>query len=208
MTIQIGIRGSLVGFLIDIFWALLLVGAPIAVFTMALVWWSLQGGHFKESSDTSALMAEIKAMRGKKEKKEKKARKARKEDKAEKKAEKKARLEKMHPLQRKWAKFGGGFYGIVAFFTYIVIEVIEIITTISNLGGFIDFIKKLNFSLVVEMFVQAIMNFVNAMIWPVYWMQRIDTNQVWAWFLIAYGGYWVGLKLAQALIQRRSHVVT
>ena len=190
------------GFFIEIFWALLVVGLPIAIFTLALVWWSLQGGHFKEASDTSALMAEIKAIRGKKVKKE--DRKTKKEEKAE----KKARLEKMHPLQRKWAKFGGGFYGIVAFFTYIVIEVIEIITTISNLGGFIDFIKQLNFSLVVEMFVQAILNFVNAMIWPVYWMQRIDTNQVWVWFLVAYGGYWAGLKLAQVLIQHRSQVVT
>ncbi len=45
------------------------------------------------------------------------------------------------------------------------------------------------------------MNFVTAIVWPVYWMKRIDTGQVWIWFVMAYAGYWVGLKLAQALIQ-------
>ena len=50
------------GFLIEIFWALLMVGVPIGVFTLALVWWALQGGHFKESSDVEALKREIKAM--------------------------------------------------------------------------------------------------------------------------------------------------
>jgi hypothetical protein len=192
MTIQIDERGCCVGFFVEIFWALLLVGVPIAIFTLALVWWALHGGHFKEASDTKALMAEIKAMRGKKKKK----------------GEKKVKPDSLHPLQKRWAKFGGGFYGIVAFFTYIVVEVTEIITVIANFGGFIDFIRQFHFQVAVDMFVQAIMNFVSAMIWPVYWMSRIDTNQVWIWFLMAYAGYWAGLKLAQALIRRRSQVVT
>jgi len=51
--------------------------------------------------------------------------------------------------------------------------------------------------------VQALLNFVNAMIWPAYWMQRIHTQQVWVWFLVAYAGYWSGLKLAQSLARRR-----
>ncbi len=45
-------------------------------------------------------------------------------------------------------------------------EVLEIITMISNFGGFIDFIKQLDFDVIVQMFVQAIMNFVTAMVWP------------------------------------------
>jgi hypothetical protein len=47
------------------------------------------------------------------------------------------------------------------------------------------------------------MNFVTAMMWPMYWMRRIDTDQTWIWFVVAYAGYWVGLKLAQTIIQRR-----
>jgi hypothetical protein len=191
-------EGRVVGFLIEIFWALLMVGVPIGVFTLALVWWALQGGHFKESSDVDALKREIKAMsKGSKKGSKKKTR-----------AEKKEESRKLHPLQRKWAKFGGGFYGIVAFFTYIVVEVLEIISMIMNFGGFFDFLKQLNFDVIVEMFVQALMNFITAMVWPAYWINRIDTDQVWIWFVMAYAGYWVGLKLAQTLIQRRSQVVT
>jgi len=178
-----------VEFLTEVVWAALLVGAPVAVFTLALVRWALQHGHLKESSDTGALRRELKAMSGKGKKRKKKS--------------DVERQEKLHPLQKKWAKFGGGFYGVVAFFTYIVIEVREVINTIAHLGGFIDFLAKLDFSLIIQMLVQAVLNFVSAMIWPVYWMQRIETHQVWVWFVMAYAGYWAGLKLAQALVRRR-----
>ena len=177
-------------FLIEVFWALFLVGVPIGVFTLALVWWALQGGHFKESLDTNALRREIKAMSGNSKRKNKKANKE--------------ESRKLHPLQKKWARFGGGFYGIVAFFTYIVVEVLEIITMIMNLGGFFDFIRQLDLNMIVHMFVQALMNFVTAISWPIYWMKRIETGEVWIWFVMAYAGYWAGLKLAQVLIQRRS----
>ena len=182
------------GFVIEVFWALLMVGVPIGVFTLALVWWALQGRDFKESSDTDALRREIKALSQKRKKKSKK--------------DKKEEAVNLHPLQKKWTKFGGGFYGIVAFFTYIVVEVIEIIDMIANFGGFIDFIKQLDFNVIVQMFVQALMNFITAIAWPAYWLRRIDTNQVWIWFLMAYAGYWVGLKLVEKLIQHRSQAVT
>ena len=87
-------------------------------------------------------------------------------------------------------------------------EVIEIIDMIANFGGLIDFIKQLDFNVIVQMFVEALKNFITAIVWPAYWLKRIDTDQVWVWFLMAYVGYWVGLKLVEKLIQRRSHVVT
>ena len=173
------------GFLIEVFWAVLMVGAPISVFTLALVWWALQRGHFQESLDTRALEREMKAMSRKNKKKDRKSDKTR------------------HPLEKKWAKFGGGFYGIVAFFTYIVIEVTEIITMIMNFGGLFDFLRQLDFDVIISIFLEALINFVAAMIWPLYWMKRIDTDQTWIWFLVAYAGYWLGLKLAQTLIRRR-----
>jgi hypothetical protein len=174
-----------VGFLIEVFWAVLMVGAPISVFTLALVWWALQRGHFQETLDTRALEREMKAMSRNNKKKDRKSDKIR------------------HPLEKKWAKFGGGFYGIVAFFTYIVIEVTEIITMIMNFGGLFDFLRQLDFDVIISIFLEALINFVAAMIWPLYWMKRIDTDQTWIWFLVAYAGYWLGLKLAQALIRRR-----
>ena len=173
------------GFLIEVFWALLMVGVPIGVFTLAIVWWTLRRGYFRESLDIKALEREIKVMsRSKK--------KNKKEDNPD-----------LHPVQKKWAKFGGGFYGIVAFFTYVVVEVTEIITMVINFGGFFEFLKQLNLNVVINALVEALTNFITAMIWPVYWMQRIDTDQTWVWFVMAYAGYWLGLKLAQVLTQRR-----
>ena len=171
-----------------------MVGIPIAVFTLALVWWALQGGHLKESLDTVALRLELKAM-SKRNKKNKKNKKSRGESQS-----------KQHPLQKKWAMFGGGFYGIVAFFTYIVVEVREIISVIVNFGGFIDFLKQLDFRLIISMLIDALTNFITAMIWPMYWLDRIDTDQTWIWFVVAYAGYWAGLRAAQILVQRKSGV--
>ena len=48
--------------LVEVFWALLMVGVPITVFTLAMVWWALQQGYFRESLDTKALGREMKAM--------------------------------------------------------------------------------------------------------------------------------------------------
>ena len=184
------------GLLLEVFWALLMVGVPIGVFTLVLVGWALRGGHFKESLDIKGLEREMKAMS-----------RINKENKKNRKNNETEDL-KQHPLQRKWAKFGGGFYGIVAFFTYIVVEVREIIDLVVNHGGFIDFLRQLDIGVIVSIFIDALTNFITAMVWPVYWMDRIDTDQTWIWFVMAYAGYWVGLKLAQTLIQRRSQVVT
>ena len=173
------------GFLVEVFWALLMVGVPIGVFTLALVWWALQRGHFQESLDTRALEREMKAMR-------ENHKNINKEDQVS-----------QHPVQRKWAKFGGGFYGIVAFFTYIVVEVTDFTSMIANFGGFIDFLKQLNINVIISIFIEALTNFITAVIWPVYWMDRIETDQTWIWFVVAYGGYWLGLKQAQAMFQRR-----
>jgi len=176
-------------FLIEVIWALGLVGVPIALFTLAMVWWALQRGHFKETLDTRALEREIKALS--------RNNKKNKKNKTEVSAN-------QHPVQKKWAQFGGGFYGIVAFFTYLVVEITEIATMIANFGGFIDFLKNIDIGLIINILIEAFTNFITAMIWPLYWLKRIDTDQTWVWFVIAYAGYWVGLKLAQALIQHRS----
>ena len=186
-------------FLIDVFWAVLMVGLPIALFTLALVYWVLRRGHFTEAKDTRALQREIKIMS--KNKKKNKGEKNGGGDSVE-------DVKELHPLQKKWARFGGGFYGIVAFFTYIVVEIGEIFSMIMNFGGLFDFLRQLNLDLLIRILIDALMNFVTAITWPVYWMQRIETSFTWVWFLVAYAGYWLGLKLAQMLVHHRSQVVT
>ena len=191
-------------FVIEVFWALLMVGTPIAVFTLVLVWWALQRGHLQEGLDTKALGREMKAM-------SKSHKKKNKEGQASQHGPDQPLdqfLVSSSPVQRKWVKFGGGFYGIVAFFTYIVVEVTDVTTTILSFGGFTDFLRQLDFNLIIGIFIEALTNFITAMIWPVYWMERIETDQTWIWFLVAYGGYWLGLKQAQAMFQRRKDAET
>lgn len=172
-----------------------MVGLPVAVFTMAIVWWALQRGLFMESMDTRALGREIKAMS----KNNKKRKKKKEEDK-----EREAGNSKLHPLQKKWAKFGGGFYGIVGFFTYIVIEFLEIIEMIRNFGGFFQFLRNFGLDVIINILISALSNFIAALVWPLYWLKRIDTDNALVWFVVAYAGYWLGLKLAQSLVQRKT----
>lgn len=170
-------------FLKEVIWALTLVGVPIGLFTLAIAWWAMRNGHLQEAEDSKAIGLALKAMSKKKVK--------RKDDNRD-------------LISKKWAKFGGGFYGIVAFFTYIVIEVTEIATMIINVGGLWDFVKQLDIGLIVSIFVDALLNFIAAMVWPMYWIDRIDGDQPWLWFVAAYAGYLAGLQLAQRLNQRVS----
>ena len=170
------ISGVFVDFLTDLAKAAIMVAVPIGLFTYVMVRWALSGSHFKESSSTQGLQKEMKALS--------------KNKKTEPKIE--------NLVHRKWVQFGGGFYGIVAFFTYIVIEVTELVNMILEFGGLMDFIRNIDIGLLVGIFVEAIMNFVAAIIWPLYWMQKIDSQNVWVWFVAAYGGYTLGARLAQA----------
>ena len=163
--------------------AMLLVGLPITLFTLAIVWWGMREGHFLATDDSKELRRELKAMSRGKTKTENGNRSL---------------------IHKKWARFGGGFYGIVAFFTYIVIEVTEIATMIINIGGLWEFIKNLGIDVIIRVFIDALINFITAMVWPLYWLTRIDTGHTWLWFVAAYTGYWLGLKLAQQLNQRNS----
>ena len=181
-------------FLIDVFWAILMVGVPVAAFTMAIVWWSLEKGHFSETLDSKGLEREIKAMSANKKDKKKKG---------EKTDDQPVEGKKLNPVQKKWSKFGGGFYGIVGLFTYLVIEFFEIIEMIRNLGGIFQFISKFGVDVIINLLISAFTNFITALIWPLYWLRRIETDQPWVWFVIAYLGYWTGLRLAQLLAQRK-----
>jgi len=183
--------------IIEAIWAVVLVGVPITLFTLAIVWWGLRNGHFKEINDSKELGRELKRMA--------KGKNKTGNDKHGNKNSENNGPESKKPdlIQKKWAKFGGGFYGIVAFFTYLVVEIREIVDMILNIGGLWEFIKQFDVGVIVELFISALMNFITAMVWPLYWMKRIDTNQVWMFFVAAYGGYVLGLKLAQRLNQHR-----
>ena len=110
------------------------------------------------------------------------------------------RKRKFDFLHSKWMEFGGGFYGVVAFYTYVLIEVGEVKDFLVGLGNLFN---QGLVSLIINFFVQSIMNFITAITWPVYWLSRIHTEQ-WLWVIGAYGGYWLGARAAFRFNQRSS----
>lgn len=182
------------GWIKELLWAIGLVGVPVGVVTLAIVWWAMQKGHLNGTSDSKAIEAALKALNKKKKKKKK----------GEIVIESGDEEDKRDFFQKKWAKFGGGFYGVTAFYTYLVIETKEIIDLVINYGGFWAFVNQLSIPLLISMFVNAIMNFVAAMVWPIYWSNKMNTGRVWLWFVAAYAGYWVGMQVALIFQRRRA----
>lgn len=100
-------------------------------------------------------------------------------------------------LYSKWTHFGGGFYGIMALITYAHVELSDIWETVSNAGGVLSFVSQLSVGVVVDMFVEGLMNFVVAFIWFTYWDEVFVMDQPWVWLVAAYLGYHAGVRLAK-----------
>lgn len=168
----------------ELFKAAFLAGIPVGVTSFALVWWALRSDYLTSTTSLKALEKEVsllsKANSNKKKKK--------KQDLPE--------PRKLNPVHNKWLKFGGGFYGVVALMTFVIIEVGEIASFLGNFRESIGLFSNLGLNLVINFFIDAVMNFVAAISWPWYWMQEIRSDHIWVWFLAAYGGYWLGARAA------------
>jgi hypothetical protein len=156
------------------------VALPIGALSFAMVWWALLRGYLKDTSGVDALRKEIKALT---------------KEKSRNKKEKKPQA-KTDPVHDKWLRFGGGFYGLVALYTYGLVEFREVRDFIAGFGGISEFLSQLNFDMFINLFIDALTNFITAIAWPMYWMSDISSDRIWLWFIIAYGGYWAGMKLA------------
>ena len=88
-------------------------------------------------------------------------------------------------LQKKFMKFGGGFYGVLTFITYLHIEGYQLIQFISSFTadglGFNGGI----FSLIIGFFLEMIMNFITALMWPIYWFKFLPIESFWVWLLVS-----------------------
>jgi hypothetical protein len=111
---------------------------------------------------------------------------------------------KYNPVHKKWFVFGGGFYGAVALMTYVLVEWYEFVDFIRGLGGLGDLLSRLGINLIINIFVEALTNFIVAISWPVYWMSEIETNRIWLWCIAAYGGYYAGSALAHYFTDHES----
>ena len=98
--------------------------------------------------------------------------------------------------QSKWLAFGGGFYGVVGLLTYAVVELRDLWGFFSDFDSLAHLFANLGLNTLVGLLVEAIMNFVAAIAWPAYWLDGIRSDYIWLWFLVAYGAYWAGARLA------------
>jgi hypothetical protein len=118
------------------------------------------------------------------------------------KEEKKAKTDNKgtsHLLVNKWLNFGGGFYGLMALITYAVIEIKEIFGFFINLFdlNWSQVWRSVSIRMLVDLFVAAIMNLVDAFVWFKYWDRQIDMKNGWLWLIAAYLGFLLGARIAK-----------
>lgn len=191
------------GLVTEIWRALWVMTLPVAAFSCALILWSMKRGHLRGEGGVRGLGREMKVLAAAR-KAHKKQRKLQKKGKAvaAPAAEPAVPEKKRDLVYDKWMKFGGGFYGVVAFYTYGVIEWREIVDFVAGFGGFWAMLEHISVGAAVEMLVNSILNFVAAIVWPLYWLKELPGRQPWLLFLAAYAGYWLGAWLAQRAAAR------
>lgn len=165
----------------EFFRAAFFAGIPVGLVSFGLVWWALRSDYLEKTTDLKQLEKNV-SMLSKAQSRKKKHRDI--------------EPKKLNPVHNKWLKFGGGFYGVVALMTFVIIEFGEIAYFFGNFSENVGLISNLSIDLLVDFFIDSIMNFVAAISWPWYWMQEIRSGDIWIWFLVAYGGYWLGARIA------------
>lgn len=161
--------------LIEFLEALLKAALPVGLVTFGMVFWALLNGYLTENADQDALEKELNQMS-------------------------KGGDSDQLPgdfLHRKWVKFGGGFYGVVALITYAVVETGEVGEFLANFEGIRHFLNTISINMVIDFFIDSLMNFITAIAWPAYWLSDIDRQHAWVWFIAAYLGYLAGARAAR-----------
>jgi len=172
-------------------------GLPVALVSYALVWWALKKNYLDGAASVEEVEKGMMLLKKDKPGRKKKGGKTEKAvDPEPGSAEAASRDRKLHPAHNKWLAFGGGFYGVVGLLTYAVVELGEIRDFFVQFDGLAGLISQISLDLVIGFFIDAFMNFVIAIAWPIYWISDFSGQHVWIWFAVAYGGYWLGARYA------------
>ncbi|MEP0202782.1 MAG: hypothetical protein ABJ084_14320 [Halioglobus sp.] len=165
--------------LINLFNALFVAGLPMFFLSFALVSWALHDGKLAGETVTQlrgSIASLSKAHKGK------------------------GQQQKADPALRHWFRFGGGFYGLVALYTWLLIEADDLL---EFFGGLANIVVNLDpgalLGLLIEIFVESLINFVAAIAWPSYWLSAWSSP--WLLLAAAYAGYWLGIKAARRATQ-------
>ncbi len=165
----------------SLFNAIVVGGLPLFVLSFALVSWALHTRRLSGGT-VKALQESMKALgTAQKDKKQR---------------------QKIDPVMDKWLRFGGGFYGLVALYTWILIELGDVANFLSGLWDVLISLKPgAIIGLLLELFIESIMNFVAAIAWPAYWLA--ESRHPFLLLVAAYVGYWFGIKAARMLFRDR-----
>lgn len=180
--------------ILELFHALVFAGLPVALASFFLFSWYLRRRHGEALASLKEVERELKReqkARAKREKDRKRALGAVLAEGAH--FSREGQLDLVH---NKWLKFGGGFYGVVGLLTYAVVELGEIWDFLRGFESVWSLISQFGVDMLVNLFVEALRNFIIAIAWPAYWLSNIQTHYPWLWFLAAYAGYWGGARLA------------
>ncbi len=103
-------------------------------------------------------------------------------------------------MMSKWVDFGGGFYGVVAVLTYVVVEFREVVDFMTSEETVMATLAALGVGDVVNFFINSLMNFITAIAWPAYWINKVEGHSVWVWFVVVYLGYLTGQFFAKNVV--------
>ncbi|HKI75364.1 MAG TPA: hypothetical protein VJ998_11990 [Pseudomonadales bacterium] len=150
------------------------LGLPVALLSWLLFYRLYSSGELPRDVNSKAIRASLKQI-----------------NKARKKIDKKRR----DVLHTKWMKFGGGFYGVAALWTFVVMEVGGIVATLAHPSSIEGMFSDGLLRFMVQVIVNQITTFVNALLWFSYWGDK--GHGIFLWGVVAYGGYVLGLNLAR-----------
>ena len=108
-------------------------------------------------------------------------------------------------FNKRWMKFGGGFYGLMAVYTYVIIEIKDIIYFFQQFESLSAFIDQFGISMIIEIIINALTNFIHAAIWFKYWGDYFQMNQIFIWCGIAYGCYYAGFFFARHVVGKEAN---
>jgi hypothetical protein len=154
----------------EIFSAFFVLGIPVFLVTWYLLRRLYRTGLLEQGVDYETLKSKLKGM-------------------------KKDKNDSGDILHRNWMKFGGGFYGVTAVATLILIEIADLFHFIVDFPGFAELFQHGIVSLIVDLIINQIQNFITAILWFAHWGEGGQGMVLWA--LMAYFAYWCGLRAAE-----------
>ncbi len=154
--------------------ATLELGLPVAALSWLLFYRLYSRGVLARDADHKSIKATVKSIR---------------------KEEKESKEAPDSLVHSKWMKFGGGFYGVAAVWTLLYIEASGIVGAILHPSVVLDTFHKGSGDFIAQMISGQVTTLVDAVTWFLWWPGRGHSPV--AWFVVAYGGYIVGLNLAR-----------